>query len=107
VKELIARTRIEADAELTALWPRSSGGGVIVRLRDGRELAKVYQFPPGHPRNRLSDGDIERKFFELSADVLSRARAQRIVDEVWKFETCLRLDELMGRMKADQKGGIA
>ena len=101
VKDLIGKTRIESDAELTALWPQSSGGGVVVRLRDGRELTKVYKFPPGHRRNRLSDADIERKLFELSADVLSRERAQRVVDEVWKFETCLRLDELMGRMKAD------
>ena len=101
VKELIARTQIESDVELTALWPQSSGGGVVVRLRDGRELVKLYKFPPGHPRNRLSDADIERKFFALSADVLSAARAQHVVDAVWKFETCARLGDLVGLMKVD------
>src|SRR5204863_10138370 len=86
VKALIAKTVIESDAELTALWPQSSGGGVAVRWRDGRELTEMYKFPPGHPRNRLSDAAVERKFFQLSADVLSRAHAQRVVEEVWKFE---------------------
>ena len=99
VRELIARIRIESDAELTALWPQSSGGGVIVRMRDGRLLEKTYQFPPGHPRNRLADADIERKFFELSAGLLSAGRAQQVIDEVWKFESCQNPGELVSSMK--------
>ncbi len=101
VKELMARTRIESDAELTALWPQASGGGVVVRLRDGRELAKTYKFPPGHPRNPLTDAGIERRFLELAADVLSAARARQVVDAVWKFESAPRVGDLMDLMKAD------
>ena len=100
VKELIAKTRIESDADLTALWPQASGGGVIVRLRDGRVLQKTYKFPPGHPRNRLGDADIERKFFELTDGMLTAARAQRVIDEVWKFENCQRIGDVMSSMKA-------
>ncbi len=98
VRELIARTRIEADDALTALYPGSSGGGVTVKLRSGETFEKRYSYPPGHPRNAGSDADIERKFFALSGDVLARSVAQAVIDATWRLETCenLKLFPLRG-----------
>lgn len=98
VRRLIAKIRLAPDERLTALWPQSSGGGVIVTLRDGRELEKTHDFPPGHPRNRMSDGDIECKFFELSNGLLPRNRAQRVIDMTWKIANHVRLDDFMHQM---------
>jgi len=98
IRRLIAKIRLEPDDRLTALWPQSSGGGVIVTLRDGRELEKIHDFPPGHPQNRMSDGDIERKFFELSDGLLPRNRAQQIIDMTWKIADRVRLDDFMHQM---------
>ena len=88
VRELIARTRVEADEALTALYPGSSGGGVTVRLRGGKAFEQLYSYPPGHPRNPGSDADIERKFFALSGDVLTRSAAQAVMDATWRLEAC-------------------
>ena len=101
VREMIAKTRIETAAELTALWPQSSGGGVAVAMRDGRVLERTYKYPPGHPRNRMGDADIERKFMELSDGVLNASRAQQAIDQLWKFEHCADLGDLMNSLKAD------
>lgn len=98
IRQLVAKIRLEPDDGLTALWPQSSGGGVIVRLRDGRELKKIHSYPPGHPQNRMSDADIERKFFELSDGLLPRGRAQRAIDMTWKIADHARLDDFMHQM---------
>lgn len=98
IRQLITKVRLEPDDDLTALWPQSSGGGVIVRLRDGRELKKVHRFPPGHPQHRMNDGDIERKFFELSDGLLPRNQAQQVIDMTWKIADHVRLDDFMRQM---------
>lgn len=98
IKELIAKTRLEADDELTALWPRSSGGGVVVRLRDGREFTRVHKYPPGHPNNPLGDADIERKFFELADGVLKNEQVQQVIDGVAQFENCTDIGDLLSHM---------
>ena len=98
IKELIAKTRLEADDELTALWPRSSGGGVVVRLRDGREFTRVHKYPPGHPNNPLGDTDIERKFFELADGVLKNEQVQQVIDGVAQFENCTDIGDLLSHM---------
>jgi len=86
VRALITRTCIEADDALTALYPGSSGGGVTVKMRSGEIFEKQYLYPPGHPRNAGSDADIERKFFELSGEVLGRSAAQSVMDAVWRLD---------------------
>jgi 2-methylcitrate dehydratase len=74
VAAMIVRIQIKTDDELTALWPASSGGGVSVTLRNGREVSRLHRQPPGHPANRITDADLETKFTELADGVLSPAR---------------------------------
>jgi 2-methylcitrate dehydratase len=100
IRDLIAKTELESDAELTALWPKSSGGGVVVTLRDGRELSRRHQYPPGHPQNPLSDSEIGDKFLELSNGVMAALNAQRVIDEVAEFEKCENVGTLLSHMIA-------
>ncbi|HYK14411.1 MAG TPA: hypothetical protein VEW70_10540, partial [Burkholderiales bacterium] len=100
IRDLIAKTRLEPDEELTALWPKSSGGGVVVKMRDGRELARMYKFPPGHPQNPLSGAEIADKFLELADGVLTRECAQRVIAEVATFEKCENVGVLLSYMIA-------
>ena len=100
VKALIARTRLEADDGLTALWPKSSGGGVAVRMRGGREFSRTHQYPPGHPNHPLTDAEIERKFMTLSDGVLTASRAARVIEAVANFERYGNVGEVLGHMIA-------
>ncbi|MGZ5092235.1 MAG: MmgE/PrpD family protein [Burkholderiales bacterium] len=88
VADLIRKIRIEEDARLTSLYPSSSGGSVAVRLRGGHELQKTHRYPPGHPRNRVSDADIERKFFDMADGVLARNAAQQVIESIWALDVC-------------------
>ena len=99
IRDVIAVTSLEVDADLTALYPASSGGGVVVRLRDGRELQRIYPYPPGHPKNQMTDADVERKLFELTDGVIARARAQQIIEAVGRFERCASIGDVLGMLE--------
>ena len=100
IRDLIAKTSLEPDEELTTLWPKSSGGGVVVTMRDGRERARVHKYPPGHPQNPLSDAEIADKFLELADGVLTREHAHRVIAEIASFEKCENVGELLSYMIA-------
>lgn len=98
VAKLIQKIRIEEDPALSALYPGSSGGGVAVRLRDGSELTKLHRYPPGHPHNRVSDAEVERKFYDLADGIVERAQCQRIIDCVWRLDEATTLDPLFDQL---------
>ena len=98
VADLMARIRIQADEALTRAWPGASGGGVSVRFRDGTSVQKVHGQPPGHPQNPLADAELERKFRELTGELLSQQQAQSVMDTVWRLESCADFEALFTRM---------
>lgn len=100
IKAVIDKTQLVADPALTALYPRSSGGAVVVKLADGREFARTYEYPPGHPQNPLDEADIARKFGELADGVLQPGAVQRVIDAVMKLEKCENLCSVLSPMIA-------
>jgi 2-methylcitrate dehydratase len=101
IEQLIAKTQLAADAELTALWPGSSGGAVVVHMSGGRQLEREYKYPPGHPQHPLTDAELERKFYQLADGILPRAAIGRIVEKVMAFETCEDIGGLLALMIPD------
>ena len=67
--------------------PKMPGSGqfkgvVEVRTRDGRRWTEIEEFNHGSAQNPMTDADIEAKFRENVAGVLSDAQATRVVAAV-------------------------
>jgi 2-methylcitrate dehydratase len=78
--DLVARTRVVEDPQLTAGYPAGTPNRVTVTLDDGTTLASEVTFPPGHAQNPLTDFQLADKFRGLVHPVLGASRA----DEIWK-----------------------
>ncbi len=100
LEQIMFKTQLEADPGLTALYPKSSGGAVIVKLVDGRELAQTYRYPPGHPQNPLTDDELARKFSELADGLLARGAAASVIESVMAFEKCANIGSMLAPMTA-------
>src|SRR5690606_38412368 len=52
--DLVARTKIHRNAELTARYPRGIPNRLTVTLKDGSTLTAENEFPRGHDQNPMS-----------------------------------------------------
>jgi 2-methylcitrate dehydratase len=84
--DLVARTRIVEDPQLTAGYPAGIPNRVTVTLDDGTRLVSEIAFPPGHDKNPLTDDQLADKFHGLIDPVLGREPADRIWDRVSRLE---------------------
>jgi 2-methylcitrate dehydratase PrpD len=57
-----------------------------IRLTDGRTLSQRIEHALGSARAPLSDEALEAKFLDLVVDILSPARARRLLDTCWNVE---------------------
>lgn len=77
---LMAKTRINVDSELDREFPGQRLCRVEIALKDKKVLKSGIHSPPGEPENPVSMDWIEDKFFWLTADLLNKNTARRLVD---------------------------
>lgn len=83
---LLDRIKIVETPECNAGYPKGIPNNMIIKLKDGRTLAKRVDYPRGHAGNPMSDEEVIRKFKTLSAGIVSDAVADRIVNQALSFE---------------------
>jgi 2-methylcitrate dehydratase len=83
--DLVARTHVVEDPELTAGYPAGIPNRVTVTLDDGTRLSAEVAYPPGHDKNPLSDVGLAEKFHGQVDPVLGPERAVAIADRVLRL----------------------
>jgi 2-methylcitrate dehydratase PrpD len=83
---LMARVRLQGDAELTAGFPSMRAARVRVLLDDGRVLQHFSPHRRGDPEAPLGDRELEEKFDELAGPVIGREAAERLRSRVWSLD---------------------
>jgi 2-methylcitrate dehydratase len=84
--DLVARTSVVEDPQLTAGYPAGTPNRVRVTLDDGRTYEKRVDFPPGHDKNPLSDQQLADKFHGLADPVLGRDGAGMLWKRLERIE---------------------
>jgi len=104
VRALMQKVRVMEQEEFIGWYPKAMPTRVTVRTAGGNEYVKQVDYPLGHPRNPLSDREIEEKFRSLAAPIFDRGRAGKVIDMVWKLETLKDIGALMPLLKVSRRG---
>ena len=86
VLELLKRIAVVEDKELTAKYPEAVANRITVRLSSGKTIMKQVDYHKGHPKNQMTDREVEEKFERLTKNYLAKAQSRKILDSVWQLE---------------------
>jgi 2-methylcitrate dehydratase len=89
LRELIGRVAVRSDQDLTARYngrPRSYPCRVTVETKDGGVYQGDADNVSGPLINPVADGEVERKFLNLTEPVLGPDRARSALDRLWRLE---------------------
>jgi 2-methylcitrate dehydratase PrpD len=101
--DFIGRVTARVDPEIDAMGPAfRHAARVAIRTRDGRALRHEILNRRGSPENPLGYEDIEYKFRQVTAAVLSRKHADRLVQLVAQLDQLDDLRELIGILSASR-----
>jgi 2-methylcitrate dehydratase PrpD len=84
ILELAQRVSHEADPD--SAFPKYFSGGVVIRMKDGRELVHMEKVNRGAGDRALTADEIASKFMDNAELVLSRGKAERVRDFVLELE---------------------
>ena len=97
--ELMEKIRVVQAPDFVGRYPEAMPTRLTVHTDAGKEYTKQVDVPLGHPRNAMSDREVEDKFRSLAARRLTPARIQRVIDAVWKLDQCSDAAALMPLLK--------
>lgn len=86
VLDFLKKITVVEDKTLSAKYPEAVPNRVTVKLGSGEVVSKQVDYHKGHPKNPMSDEEVEEKFRRLSGKYLSKNQAARILDTVWNLE---------------------
>ena len=102
--ELIQNVRVVPLPEFAGRYPLAMPTRITVRTKAGNNYVKQVDYPLGHPKNRMSDHEVEDKFRRLAAGKLDRARMKQVIDLVWKLDQLKDISTLMPLLKLTGRG---
>jgi 2-methylcitrate dehydratase len=83
---LMKKIEVREDEEFTRDYPESYRFSIEVMLRSGEKFVRDVRYAKGHPKNPLTDDEIETKFRKLSREVMSHQQIDTVLKELWHIE---------------------
>jgi len=86
ILDFLKRITVVEDKTLSSRYPEAVANRVTVKLSSGKVVSKQVDYHKGHPKNPMSDQDVEEKFLRLTRKILDKNHARRILDAAWNLE---------------------
>lgn len=94
IRRLLDVLTVEVDQECAAAWPEACMNRVTVAFADGGEDSATVRYYRGHAKNPMSDRELEGKFRDQAAAVISDADADALVKAIWTLDEAASADAL-------------
>ncbi len=98
ILDFLKKITVVEDKALSSMYPEAVPNRVTVKLSSGKVVSKQVNYHKGHPKNPMSDRDVEDKFQRLTRKVLDKNHARRILDAVWNLEKAKDVSKLVSMM---------
>jgi 2-methylcitrate dehydratase len=86
IRRLLDVLTVEVDAECMAAWPDACMNRVTVTFADGSSDSATVRYYRGHARNPMSDRELEGKFRDQAASVITDADADTLLQAIWALD---------------------
>lgn len=93
--ELMQKIHVHSNADLTAQYPKVMPNEIRIQLGSGKVIETKVSYAHGHPKNPLTDAEVETKFRGLASALLPEEKMSEILAQVWGLERARTLDSLL------------
>jgi 2-methylcitrate dehydratase len=84
--DFLKKITVVEGRELSSKYPEAVANRITVKLASGRIVSKQVDYHKGHPKNPMSDGEVEDKFRRLTKKNLGENQAEKILRTIWQLE---------------------
>jgi 2-methylcitrate dehydratase len=99
LRALMQKVRVVPQPEFVGRYPQAMPTRITVRTKTGNAYVQQVDHPLGHPKNPMSDCQVEDKFRLLAVGRLDRARMKKVIQSVWALDQFTDIGTLMALLR--------
>ncbi|SAL51456.1 MmgE/PrpD family protein [Caballeronia udeis] len=99
--ELVSRIRCSVSEEANRREPEAMLCDLDLTLADGRCEAVRVEYHRGHPRNPMSNDEVEGKFRRLADGALTKRQSDMLLSQLWKLDELADVGDLFALARID------
>jgi 2-methylcitrate dehydratase len=101
LQKIMTKIKVMRNPEHNKQYPEAFPCAIEIKSKSGETFTKTVTYPKGHPKNPLTDSELEEKFEVLSNGLIKSRKAKGIIDTIWDLENLKDIRDLMTQIKID------
>ncbi len=86
ILDFLKKITVVEDKSLSSKYPEAVANSITVTLSSGEKISKQVDYHKGHPKNPMTDHEVEEKFRRLTKKHLTKKGQDRILENLWKLD---------------------
>lgn len=96
LQSFLGKIKVKRNQEHNKQYPEAFPCLIKIKSKSGEIYSKTISYPKGHPKNPLSDRELEEKFEILNQGRIKNDKVKELFDRIWDLERLKDIGELMG-----------
>ncbi|MEM1775871.1 MAG: MmgE/PrpD family protein, partial [Nitrososphaerota archaeon] len=80
------RIEVKVEHEINEKYPSSFPNRITITTKDGRRFTEEVEYAKGHPKNPMSDKEVEEKFNVLTMSIIPSDQRTSLLQKIWRLE---------------------
>jgi len=98
LRSLVQKVAVRENKDFTKQYPKSFPQKIIINLKSGKRISSELAYPHGHPKNPMTDQEVENKFRGLSKGLLPQKQMDDVLKKLWNLEKIKNLKDLISML---------
>lgn len=99
LQALLTRVKVKRNTEHNKQYPRTFPCFLEIKTKSGESYSITVDYPRGHPKNAMTDKEIEEKFETLNQGLINNSDKKKLMDCIWNLEGLKNIKDLMTLIK--------
>ena len=101
IHAVMQKIKVRATEEFDRAWPEAYPFRITVTTKSGQKHVQEVFYAKGHPKNPMSDQEIEAKFRNQAVPLMGEAAADRALSALWHLEDMKKVQEVFAPFVMD------
>jgi 2-methylcitrate dehydratase len=99
LQKIMTKIKVMRNPEYNKQYPETFPCFIEIKSKSGETFTKTVTYPRGHPKNPLTDRELEEKFNTLNSGLINDDTVNEIIDNIWRLETLKDIGSFMKLFK--------